>query len=180
MTADMSVTRSDLTRQHVHDLAPPTLYSYRQAGIKSTGRVLKIESRLMSTFFDGAVENIVRAMRETLAKQPTISTVYMVGGFSSSPLLQDAVSDGLRAGHGNVRVIAPRWPGLAIVSVCRAPSIVALSQIDMSFVILQASFARCYHFGAAREEHTVDRHTREDPCLCCPSIHGSHSTTPMQ
>lgn len=70
----------------------------------------------MSSFFEDALDEILRVSREVLAKHPGISMVYMVGGFSSSPLLQKAVTSGLENCHGAVRVIAPRRPSLAIVS----------------------------------------------------------------
>ncbi|CAM9797981.1 unnamed protein product, partial [Sphacelaria rigidula] len=69
----------------------------------------------MSSFFEDAFKEIVRVSREVLDKHPGISMVFMVGGFSSSPLLQKAVTSGLRDDHGAVRVIASRRPSLAIV-----------------------------------------------------------------
>ncbi|CAN0016294.1 unnamed protein product, partial [Sphacelaria rigidula] len=83
--------------------------------VGATGRTLKIEPALMSSFFEDVLYEIVRVSREVLDKNPGISMVYLVGGFSSSPLLQKAVTTGLKNGHGAVRVIAPRRPGLAIV-----------------------------------------------------------------
>lgn len=80
------------------------------------GRILKIGPTMMASFFDDSFKNILRVSQELLSKQPEIYVVYMVGGFSTSPLLQEAVASGLKDGHSAVQVIAPRWPGLVIVS----------------------------------------------------------------
>lgn len=79
------------------------------------GRKVALSPELVNSFFEEAMVEIIRAAGEVLSRQPEISVVYMVGGFSASPLLQARVTSALQR-PGSVRVVVMERPGLAIVS----------------------------------------------------------------
>ncbi len=77
------------------------------------GRKISLTPELVSSFFEEAMCEIVKDVEKVLARQPGISVIYLVGGFSASPLLQARIST-FRKPWLRVDTI-PR-PGLAIVS----------------------------------------------------------------
>ncbi|CAN0121804.1 unnamed protein product [Ectocarpus sp. 12 AP-2014] len=95
----------------VFDCAP--LASMPQAKAEGMGRRVSLTPELVSSFFEEAMFEIVNAAETVLARQPEISVVYMVGGFSASPLLQEHVTSALQ--QPGLRVEVVERPGLAIV-----------------------------------------------------------------
>ncbi|CAB1106384.1 unnamed protein product [Ectocarpus sp. CCAP 1310/34] len=77
------------------------------------GRKVSLTPELVSSFFEEAMVEIVKAAETVLARQPEISVVYMVGGFSASPLLQERVTSAVQ--KPGLRVETLERPGLAIV-----------------------------------------------------------------
>lgn len=88
-----------------------------QAKAEGMGRRVSLTPELVSSFFEEAMVEIVNAGETVLARQPEISVVYMVGGFSASPLLQEHVISALQ--QPGLRVEVVERPGLAIVSISR-------------------------------------------------------------
>lgn len=70
----------------------------------------------MEMWFKETTSAIAEATTAVLNKQPRITVVYLVGGFSASPLLQSAVGWSLGEARSDVKVVVPPKPGLAIVS----------------------------------------------------------------
>lgn len=79
---------------------------------------LRLGAELMKTFFDDPIKKISRKTLEILNQRREISRIFMVGGFSSSLLLQEGVKASV-APFG-VEVIIPQKPHLAVVSTSSA------------------------------------------------------------
>ncbi|CAM9625929.1 unnamed protein product [Ectocarpus sp. 8 AP-2014] len=84
-----------------------------RAKAEGMGKRVRLTPELVSSFFEEAMVEIVKAAESVLARQQEISVVYMVGGFSASPLLQERVASALQT--PGLRVEAVERPGLAIV-----------------------------------------------------------------
>lgn len=78
------------------------------------GRKISLTPELVGSFFEEPIVEIIRETKRVLARQPEISVVFMVGGFSASPLLQARVTSALQ--KPGLRVEIADSPGLAIVS----------------------------------------------------------------
>ncbi|CAM9289819.1 unnamed protein product [Choristocarpus tenellus] len=83
-------------------------------GAIGKGRKMILLPGLVEGFFKDVITNIVDIVKSQLQCQPQISVIYMVEGFSCSPLLQAAITKEFQRGCRKV-VIKPR-PGLAIVT----------------------------------------------------------------
>ena len=90
-------------------------YQDSQLHVKGSKFIVVLPSSLVRSFFDSTITNIVTCL-EGLKRNESLGGlkyVFLVGGFSSSPLIQDAAR-GVLAGDGCVVVVAIR-PGVAIV-----------------------------------------------------------------
>lgn len=109
-------------KHHVHYTYKTSLESISiglpQAKAEGMGRRLSLSPELVDSFFEEAMVGIVKDAEEVLARQTAISVIYMVGGFSASPLLQARVTSALGK-PGRVRIVVMERPGLAIVSMSR-------------------------------------------------------------
>eukprot|EP00903_Cladosiphon_okamuranus_P021516 g19780.t1 len=83
------------------------------AHVGGMGKKLWLSADLVNSFFEDAIVEIIKETDIVLTRQPGISVVYLVGGFSASPLLQEAVTKGLE--RSGLRVQTLPKPGLAIV-----------------------------------------------------------------
>ncbi|CAM9333055.1 unnamed protein product [Ectocarpus fasciculatus] len=110
----MSVKDCEASRKQFNEASTVRLkISIRSAKAEGMGRRVSLTPELVSSFFEEAMVEIVKAAETVLARQPEISVVYMVGGFSASPLLQEHVTSALQ--QPGLRVEAVERPGLAIV-----------------------------------------------------------------
>ncbi|KAK3577080.1 hypothetical protein CHS0354_037109 [Potamilus streckersoni] len=71
---------------------------------------LCISSKLLQTFFDGAISNINDEVKSLLQKLPQVSYILMVGGFSESPYLQK----NMQIMFGD-KILIPPGPSEAVV-----------------------------------------------------------------
>jgi molecular chaperone DnaK (HSP70) len=78
-----------------------------------SGDKMRIESSVVKGLFDNAISSIVEHMQELLTKPEVreTSAILMVGGFSESPMLQDAI----KQNFPNLKLIIPQEAGLAVL-----------------------------------------------------------------
>ncbi|CAB1113662.1 unnamed protein product [Ectocarpus sp. CCAP 1310/34] len=84
----------------------------RSSASAGTEFLISLTMELLNSFFQEAMVEIVEEAKKVLASQPQISVVYMVGGFSASPLLQGHVTDALQTPSCRVQVVEK--PGVAL------------------------------------------------------------------
>ena len=109
----------------LEDVIPETKYA---SDIELRGDKLRFESGLMKNLFRNSIEKTVNHVR-TLMKERNvrdIKAILMVGGFSESPMLQDAIKQSIR----NVKVIIPKEAASAVLrgAVCYGHSPTTISQ----------------------------------------------------
>lgn len=78
------------------------------------GDKMRMDRLLMMSLFDTACQNIVKEIRKVMDRIPTtnLKTFLLVGGFSESSIVQDAI----REAFSNMQILAPREdPGLAVL-----------------------------------------------------------------
>ncbi|CAM9346873.1 unnamed protein product [Ectocarpus sp. 8 AP-2014] len=102
--AGMSVKDYDTSRGQFNDTST--------AKAEGMGRRAALTPELMSSFFEEAMVEIVKAAETVLARLREISVVCMIGEFSASPLLQERVTSALQTPRLRVEVV--ERPGLAI------------------------------------------------------------------
>lgn len=88
----------------------------RQGGVRAQKGKLILGPKMVASLFDEIFDAILKKTKEVLEEEPGISAVYMVGGFSSNPLLQERVTSCVRQLCLDAKVVFPFRPGLAIVS----------------------------------------------------------------
>ncbi|KAL4230693.1 Heat shock 70 kDa protein 12A [Mactra antiquata] len=106
----LSSTFKDHTGETLLDIIPQTSFSDQ---LSLTGDKLRVDIDLVKRFFKDPVDNITDHV-ENLLKEPTVTgcaAILMVGGFSDSPLLQQAI----RSKFPRVKVIIPNEAGLAVL-----------------------------------------------------------------
>ncbi|CAN0356782.1 unnamed protein product [Ectocarpus sp. 6 AP-2014] len=111
----MSVKDCEASRKQFNETSTVRLKTGSRASAKAEGmgRRVSLTPELVSNFFKEAMVEIIKATQTVLARQPEISVVYMVGGFSASPLLQEHVTAAVQ--QPGLRVEVVERPGLAIV-----------------------------------------------------------------
>ncbi|XP_063413810.1 heat shock 70 kDa protein 12A-like isoform X2 [Mytilus trossulus] len=73
----------------------------------------RIKNNLFRTFYDYALENVIRELERLLSKKELkgVNTLLVVGGHSASTVLTDA----LKAKFPNIGMVIPKDPGLAVL-----------------------------------------------------------------
>ncbi|KAL3880726.1 hypothetical protein ACJMK2_032943 [Sinanodonta woodiana] len=100
----------ETTGEDIKDAIAQTRYSEQ---LSWTGDKLRINADLMKCLFDSAISGMTNHLRQ-LFNEPTVKgtdTILLVGGFSDSPLLQEAV----RKTFPDKRLIIPQDAGLAVL-----------------------------------------------------------------
>lgn len=78
---------------------------------------MALPSQLVASFFTPTIQKIGDCLRDVKrhASLGDLSCVFLVGGFSSSPLIQDVARAELTGGGGGCKVVPAERPGVAIV-----------------------------------------------------------------
>lgn len=97
----------------------------------SNNGYLKLSSAAMRDLFAPVVQKIVEHMKHLLVKAPAISHIFLVGGFSESPIVMHEVSCALQ----DCQVIAPAQQDIKFVDH-QKPKIRLVSPVQASLAVL--------------------------------------------
>lgn len=144
---------------------------------RSYGTTLKMRGKstvvfpasVLKTFFTPVVDNIKRHVAGLLARNP-VKTIFLVGGFAESALLQSAIKERFTSS----RVVVPVRPGLAVL---RGAVSFGKNQDVFASRVARASygFLLCNPYDAAEPAHvgapTVTKIVKGHPKLFVPDVY---------
>ncbi|WAQ99491.1 HS12A-like protein [Mya arenaria] len=138
--------------------------------VRFMGDKLRIDAKQFNSFFDEAVGDIVAHVHDLLESLSyiNIKTIIMVGGFSESPVLQNAI----RAAFGRDReIIIPQDASLCVMKGAvlfgHQPSIIAERKARFTF-----GFAMVKHFN--RFKHPEEKKIEIDGEALCNDLFDKH------
>ncbi|WAQ99529.1 HS12A-like protein [Mya arenaria] len=138
--------------------------------VRLLGDKLRIDAKQFISFFDEAVGDIVAHVKELLESLSDINirTIIMVGGFSESPVLQNAIRDAFHPGR---EIIIPQDASLCVMKGAvlfgHQPSMIAERKARFTF-----GFAMVKHFK--RAEHPKERKIEIDGEAVCNDLFDKH------
>ena len=114
VTMKLPMTLTELykneSRKDIKDRIAECKYSSQ---IEVSGDKLRFESRLLQGLFDNSIDKTVRHVKSLLqdSKARGVQAILMVGGFSDSPMLQQAI----KRRFSNLKIIIPKEASSAIL-----------------------------------------------------------------
>ncbi|KAK3577062.1 hypothetical protein CHS0354_003149 [Potamilus streckersoni] len=114
ITFRISSTLKDIFEEETGEDLRTAIHQTRFANkVVLSGDKLRVESSVIKNLFSRAIQNTVSHVKEIMKDREVrgISSILMVGGFSESNMLQDAI----RSSFPSVKVIIPQEAGLVVL-----------------------------------------------------------------
>ncbi|XP_061188700.1 heat shock 70 kDa protein 12A-like [Saccostrea echinata] len=130
------------------------------------GNKLAIARELMETLFDDPREQIVTHVRNILENQENenrISAILMVGGFSTSNIIVDAV----KQAFPELRVVVPPEPGLAVV---KGAVLCGHAPLTISSRVCKYTYGVAVYDNFDENKHPLEKRVEHENEVLCKDV----------